>query len=72
MIANDSPRMETLTNNQIMSQGMPGESLYIEQWFSYRDIFGHAYVLGEIGRYYVSNDSFLPEMLYPVHLGTNR
>jgi hypothetical protein len=61
---------ETLTNSGLITSQIVGDSLYIEMWFSYRDIFGRAYVIGEAGNYTLSNDTFFPVMIYPVHLQT--
>jgi hypothetical protein len=61
---------ETYTNTADMTVQIIGGSLYIEMWFSYRDIFGKPYVIGEAGTYFASNNNFSSDMIYPVRLSS--
>ena len=49
---------ETITNFVRQGFWKATNSFYIEQWLSYRDVYGHADMVGAGGRYEVTNDIF--------------
>jgi len=54
---------ETFTNWNKIGSFEVGDDVYIEDWLSYRDIFGHPWIIGEGGTYHFTNDSFTPEFI---------
>lgn len=66
---------ESLTNVAVMASWENGDGFYDEQWVNYRDIFGHAWVIGTGGHYDATNDTFRLELFYNnqyQQAGTNR
>jgi hypothetical protein len=54
---------ETFTNEYEMGTFDVGDNFYIESWISYRDIFGHPWIIGEGGTYHFTNDSLTTDFL---------
>ena len=54
---------ETFTNKWREGEYDLGDNIYKEFWLSYRDIFGHPWVIGEGGTYNFTNDTFTPDFI---------
>jgi hypothetical protein len=54
---------ETFTNSYEMGSYNVGDNFYMESWLSYRDIFGHPWIIGEGGTYNFTNDLFSPDFI---------
>jgi hypothetical protein len=55
---------QTMTNIHIIGYWNYTNGIYVERWISYRDIFGHADIVGVGGKYDFTNDNFAPQFIY--------
>jgi hypothetical protein len=55
---------ETYTNTFQSFAWDMGENVYMENWLSYRDVFGHPWGIGEVGHYDFTNDCWVSEHFF--------